>query len=96
MRKWYRQCADDTRELCQDHADRAKQLEEGATQIEFQQYVIIAIAAILLAQIIFDLTRPHPATVLVMMQRRLAAREAMVLSLRNLVSMLRLLNARFA
>ncbi|WP_280234557.1 GntR family transcriptional regulator, partial [Nocardia cyriacigeorgica] len=96
VRDWYRQCAVDARELCKDHEDRAKQLEEGALQIEFQQYVVKSIAFVLIGQILFDLTRPHPATVLVMMQRRLAAREAMVLSLRNLVTMLRLLNAKFA
>ncbi|NEW55600.1 MFS transporter, partial [Nocardia cyriacigeorgica] len=96
LREWYRECGTDTKELCLDLEARAKDLDDGALKIEHHIYLVQSIAFVLIGMILIDLTRPHPATVLVMMQRRLAARQAMTLSLRNLVTMLRLANAKFA
>ncbi|MEU1958426.1 sigma-70 family RNA polymerase sigma factor [Nocardia sp. NPDC019304] len=85
MQKQYRKVLDQIQAQIEFNNAMARQLYDNATAIEYEQYVIVGIAAALLAQVIIDMAMPPPGSIVKAISDRAEARVGMELARRDLV-----------
>ncbi|WP_330230241.1 helix-turn-helix domain-containing protein [Nocardia sp. NBC_00508] len=96
IQKQHRQLIADTRAQIDYNNCRARQLYDNANAVEYQQYMIIGIAGVILAQIIIDMAMPPPGSIAAAIVHRAEGRATMQLAQREFLLAMLARMARFS